>query len=205
MSKMCVCTDDLKDEGLDFEQVDLGIADISCACTDLGTTNMATGYRGLSAYDIAKKHGFTGTEAEFVDSFQLGLKIVKDKVLEDTYNLVDKRGNVYGSFTDTYVENIVYDAILKQITFFYNKASGKAPISSPFEVKPILLSKGLMEYADGVGIKIDEESHEALSVSEKGLRLDGSYFADSDEALFVKEDGLDIEVDDDSVLKTLLV
>lgn len=117
---------------------------------------------GKSAYEIAVDNGFEGTEAEFVDSLQRGLTIVKDEENDRKYNLVDKNGNVYGSVVceDTHVVKAVYDEETNSVIFSYNEESGKEPFSLPFDFN----IKSDISFKD-VGLEIVDDDEVLMSLT----------------------------------------
>lgn len=164
-----VNSDDLRMEGLDVENIDLGVIGLSSnEVIDLGMGNLETGIPGPP------------------------MRIERDKNDPTLWNLVDWRGRTHGSIPvplETHVTSAVYDDTFKQITFNYNTESGKQSFTCDLSrIKTAIKAGNGLSFENGeLSLVIDPQSHKALSVSDKGLKLDGSYFADSKNELFLSE------------------
>lgn len=145
---------------------------------------------GLSAYDIACLHGFEGTEEEWLKSLVAKslMRLEQDAVMPETWNLLDWEDKAHGSFMFPHVVSAVFDNETKQITVKYNNESGRKELNISLEtLKATNVGEGLKLDDEGnICIRIDEKSHEALSVSMDGLMLDGSHFAASENELFTE-------------------
>lgn len=144
---------------------------------------------GMSAYEEAVANGFEGSKEAWLESLKAKtyITLVQDENAENIYNLIDEEGKAHGYLevpVDKHVQSAIYDNLTGDLTFYYNDKSGGGTFSCNLDdLKNPELGSGLWINNGKLEIKIDEDSHEALSVSEKGLKLDGSHFGNSENEL----------------------